>query len=380
MMTIPNCKLFTGYKPCEPYKNCLDCRDEVPIGTRILIVNLDALGDVLVTTASLPAMKRKYPQSTIHWLTKQSAQPLLENNPYLDRVWLWNDESRLILSEMKFDVLFSADKNQNSCAFVNKIQTPEKYGFGLNENGAIVPLNEGAEYNYRMGLEDQLKFKLNQRSGQDILAETFELPYKRDEYVLHLSESEEKEVEKLRYKYGFRDDDFVVGFNTGCARKFPHKKLTVEQHIDLINRLEKELPEIKLALLGGREDTERNSRIADKVTANVVSTPTGEGLRRGILYEAMCDLIVSGDSLGMHIGIALKKLVLAWFGMTSHQEIDLYDRGEKIVSQVHCSPCWSPVCLTGNLECINELDMTEFVTAIRRIYQNWLNKYKNELR
>ncbi|HDL19107.1 MAG TPA: lipopolysaccharide heptosyltransferase family protein [Bacteroidetes bacterium] len=374
MMTIPNCKLYTGYKPCEPFKTCRDCRDEVPIGTGILIINLDALGDVLVTTATLPAMKRKYPQSIIHWLTKQSAQPLLENNPYLDRVWLWNDESRLILSEMKFDVLFCADKNQNSCAFVNKIQALEKYGFGCNENGAIIPLNESAEYNYRMGLEDRLKFKLNERSGQDILAETFELPFERDEYVLHLSESEEREVEELQNKYGLRADDFVVGFNTGCAKKFPHKKLTVAQHIDLINRLGRELPEIKLVLLGGREDTERNSRIAENVTVNLTSTPTEEGLRRGVLFEAMCDLIVSGDSLGMHIGIALKKLALAWFGMTSHQEIDLYDRGEKIVSTVHCSPCWSSVCLPGNLECIHQLDMDEFLVAIQRIYQRRRNE------
>jgi len=48
---IPHCKRFTGYKPCEPYKVCYNgCEEPVPYGTRIVIINLDALGTVLITT------------------------------------------------------------------------------------------------------------------------------------------------------------------------------------------------------------------------------------------------------------------------------------------------------------------------------------------
>ncbi|RPH36141.1 lipopolysaccharide heptosyltransferase family protein, partial [bacterium] len=65
----PACKHFTGYKPCFPNTNCLEeCVRFDPIGTKILIVNLDAMGNVLVTTSILPAIKRKYPQSHISWI------------------------------------------------------------------------------------------------------------------------------------------------------------------------------------------------------------------------------------------------------------------------------------------------------------------------
>ena len=45
---IPSCKRFTGYKPCFPDHNCfLDgCRDCIPTGVKILIINLDAMGDM----------------------------------------------------------------------------------------------------------------------------------------------------------------------------------------------------------------------------------------------------------------------------------------------------------------------------------------------
>ena len=79
-----DCKRFNGYKPCEPYKLCESCLDYDPQGYRVLIVNLDALGDVLMTTALLKAIKEKHPVSTIRWITLPLAVPLLENNPLVD--------------------------------------------------------------------------------------------------------------------------------------------------------------------------------------------------------------------------------------------------------------------------------------------------------
>jgi hypothetical protein len=48
---VPDCKLFTGFKPCEPNKECKTCQDSVPIGFRILIINFNAMGDVLRNTS-----------------------------------------------------------------------------------------------------------------------------------------------------------------------------------------------------------------------------------------------------------------------------------------------------------------------------------------
>ena len=45
------------------------CEKPNPIGKRILIINLDAMGAVVQTTSMLKAIKRKFPQSTISWIT-----------------------------------------------------------------------------------------------------------------------------------------------------------------------------------------------------------------------------------------------------------------------------------------------------------------------
>jgi ADP-heptose:LPS heptosyltransferase len=369
--TIPDCKNFTGYKPCFPGTRCYEkCVSPDPRGKSILIINLDALGNVLVTTSLLPALKRKYPRSHISWITLKNAVPLLENNPYVDRVFPWEAESWLILQQMQFDLVMNADKSQRSGALVLALQARQKLGFGIDTNGVIVPLNPEAHENYILGLDDHLKFKVNEKTVSRILCETFKLQYKGDEYVLTLSTEEEEFCDRYREAVGIHDEEFVVGFNTGCSELFPNKKMTLEQHVALIERLAA-IPGLRLLLVGGPEDTQRNAEIARQAGENVTNTPTEEGIRRGLCYLNICDLVITGDSFGMHAAVGLKKLVIVWFGVSSATEVDLYDRGVKLVPQgLECSPCWKRVC-PYSLECIQMIDLEAIERHVQSYHSAW---------
>jgi ADP-heptose:LPS heptosyltransferase len=363
----PACKHFTGYKPCFPNTSCLeDCVRFDPIGTKILIVNLDAMGNVLVTTSILRAIKRKYPQSHISWITLKMAAPLLANNPLIDRVYLWDPESWLILRQIAFDVVMNVDKSRRSGALVMELNAKEKLGFGLDENGVIIPLNPEAEENYRLGLDDYLKFRINQKTVSQLQCEEFKLEYCRDEYELHLTEEEEAFCRAYKEESGLAAGQVIVGLNTGCSELYPNKKLTVDQHVLLIERIA-ELPGVRCVLLGGPEDLIRNAEIARRVGKKVLNTPATEGVRRGICYENICDVVISGDSFGMHIAIGLKKHVIAWFGVSCWTEIDLFDRGKKLVPDgLDCSPCWKRAC-PYNLECIQMVDLDAIVGEVERV-------------
>jgi ADP-heptose:LPS heptosyltransferase len=378
-LKIPDCKHFTGYKPCFPYVDCLDeCVDNIPRGKRILIINLDAMGHVLVTTSLLPAIKRKYPKSHISWITLAKAAGLLENNRYVDRVYVWEPESWLILQSMRFDLVLNVDKSLRACSLTMGLNSKEKLGFGMNADGVIVPLNKEAEYLYRLGVDDRLKFRSNQKPLSQILHETFKLRYKRDEYVLGLSPEELAFCRSYRKEVGIQDSDFVVGFNTGCSPLYPNKKMTIEQHVSLIERLSS-IGGIRLLLLGGPEDTERNAEIARIVGNKVIDTPTRDGLRRGICYESLCDLVITGDTLGMHLAIALKKQVIVWFGVSCWSEIDLYGRGVKLIPEgLECSPCWKHQC-PYNLECIQMIDLDRICDLVLDYREKWQKRTLEEV-
>lgn len=365
-IVIPDCKRFTGYKPCFPGTTCYkECVDPHPKHKRILIVNLDAMGAVVQTTAMLPAIKRKYPDSHISWITLKNAYRLLDNNPYLDAVYVWEPESWLILQEMEFDILYQTDKTRRSCAFGKTITAKEKLGFGLNKRGQIIPLNKEAEYSYILGLDDELKFKRNTKYGTEILQESLKLQFKRDDYVLKLSDEEHRYCTEYKKEHGLNAGSVIVGFNTGCSYLYPNKKMTIDQHVALIERLHGKKG-VQLVLVGGPEDTERNAEIVRRVGNKVHSTPTTEGVRRGICYENICDVMITGDSFGMHVAIGLQKYVIAWFGLSCWSEIDLYDRGIKLIPEgLHCAPCWKKQC-PYNLECIQMIDLDRIVTEVKR--------------
>ncbi len=149
--------------------------------------------------------------------------------------------------------------------------------------------------------------------------------------------------------------------------------MTIEQHVHLIEKLSS-YDKIKLILLGGPEDTARNNQIAEFVGDKVILTPTCEGVRRGICYENIADVVITGDSFGMHLAIALKKYVIAWFGLSCWTEIDLYDKGFKLIPEgLFCAPCWKKVC-PYNLECIKMIDLDKIVNGVLEYKKNYNRK------
>ena len=337
------------------------------MGTKILIVSLDALGNVLDNTPILPALKRKFPVSTIHWMTMPNAEKILFNNEYIDKLFLWSDESRMIARNIEYDFVMNADKSDYACAFTNEVKAKRKLGFLYNENGKIVPANEAAMGSYILGIDDQKKFRENTKTGVEIIHDVFELKYERDRYVFSLTDEEQKYVDDYKKSFNFDPNKIYVGFNTGCSELFPNKKMTVEQHIKLINELIKNEKNV-IMLLGGREDTERNNIIFNAFSIEqqqrIINTPTTEGIRRGACYMSIPDIVVSGDSFGMHLAIALQKYIISWYGLSCHQEIELYDYGVKLYPKdLECSPCWKRVC-PNNLECIDMIDLNKIINSV----------------
>jgi heptosyltransferase-2 len=374
---IPTCKNFNGYKPCFSDHNCWEngCKENIPLGTKILIINLDAMGDVIMTTAHLQAIKKKFPESSIHWITSRESEKILFNNPFVDKVYKYDFESILTLQQMKFDYLYNLDKSQCACALAMSIDAKSKLGFGINENGIIYPLNKGAFYNYKLGMDDKLKFKENKRTRLDYVAETMDLEFQGDEYIFNFTEEELFFTQNYKKKFGISDDDFVIGFNTGCSEKYPNKKMSIYQHVYLIDKLMK-YKKFRIILLGGPEDKERNAEIFSHFQQHhiIINTPVNQGVRRGACFENIADIVVTGDSFGMHLAIALKKYVIAWFGLSCWTEVDLYNRGVKLFPEgLQCSPCWKQQC-PYNLECISMIDLDRIEREMLAYYETYKSK------
>jgi ADP-heptose:LPS heptosyltransferase len=194
--------------------------------------------------------------------------------------------------------------------------------------------------------------------------------------VFSLNDEETKFIESYRREIGISEDDFVVGFNTGCSDLYPNKKMTIPQHIILIDKLLSH-NKFKIILLGGPEDEKRNAEIYSYFKGKIINTPTNHGVRKGACYLNLADIVITGDSFGMHLAIALSKFVIAWFGVSCWTEIDLYDRGVKLYPEnLFCSPCWKQQC-PYNLECIKMIDLKRIENEVIKFYENKVQLLSN---
>ncbi len=371
------CRYFSGYKPCKLNVLCNDqCKFFNKPSLRILIVHLGAIGAVVRATSLLKPIHDKYPRCHITWVTDSPSHHLLLNHSAIDRLLITNDEGLLILSALSFDVAFCIDKSLKAAGVLSYTQYDQLFGFTVDSySGAIIPAQASAHELWEIGLNDQKKFFENKKSEVQLMIEALDLNSKNcPEYWIELAEAEKEEGQK-RHQIWRNSRDLVVGINTGCATTIAYKKPTITFFRNLIKEINKEF-NVSVVLLGGREDTERNQVIAQN--NKVILSSTTDGLRDGLLSVYACDLVITGDSLGMHMAIAMKKWVLAWFGPTCEHEIEFYGRGIGIKSDMDCSPCWKRQCFK-EVKCNENIELDWFMSFVRSSIQKTLRSFNQTL-
>lgn len=333
---------------------------------KILIVKLGALGDVLRTTPLLTALKSKYPDSRITWVVDGNNSDVLKNNPLIDEVLSYAVETPGALARRSFDWAINLDKEPEALETISAANAIHKKGFGRSGDGKLVPLDTSSDYAYRLGIDDELKFKLNRKTYQEISFEQAELIFQGEEYVFHADPLSESAAKAHLKALGFdrAKNRPVVGLNTGSGRRFAGKRLPVATFVRLTERSARELG-ATVFLLGGEDEKQRNLEIQKKVSVPVTNTGSHPiRIFAGIVRE--CDVVLSGDTTAMHIAIAVKTPVTAYFASTCASEIELYGRGVKIVSGIECAPCYKKICPIDE-KCMSDMDPDVLFSAIKDV-------------
>jgi heptosyltransferase-2 len=363
-----DCRHFTGEKPCAPHKAegvvCKDCPRYEPVGERILIVKLDAAGDVLRSTAILPAMKKKYPGCSIWWVTENSSKPLLEKNPYIDVLLGTDGVLGGMLGATSFTQAFNFDMGRKAAAILHLANSNVKKGFGLSKEGVVVPLEKTAEDWFEMGIFDTVK-RANRRTYQDHLFQLGGLKYAGEGPQLVLTEKEKAWAQGFAKKNGLSKFKKIVGFNIGSGGRWPMKRWRLDGFLWLAKQLKKKYPKNGVLLYGGPEERELMPQLAKKSKGAALSTGTENTLRQFASLVNLSDILVTGDTLALHVGVALNKRLVAYFGPTSDAEIDLYGKGEKVLPSSPCQCYYQNEC-TVKVSCMDNVSEQSMMAAVER--------------
>ncbi len=356
-----DCRYYIGRKPCKFKRVCEGCPHVDPFDKRILIIKLGALGDLLRTMPLLKSLKEAYPHSQVTWITIPSAVPLLQNSPFIDQVWITDENISTRLLAQKFDLVLNFDKDTPAPELASLSQALAKKGFGVSpQSGALIALNAASEYALNLGLDDNLKFFKNQKTYQHIIHEMAELkvPSPMHSYGFALTD-QEKNFSKNYFSTQSVQSGFLLGFNPGAGPVFATKRWILERYTELAVELYKRYKTIPV-LFGGKTEVELNNEFAQRLKAQGVSyLRPGENhsLREFASLLSHCHGVITGDTLAMHLSLSLNIPTLVLFTSTCAQEIEMYGVGDYLVGKAPCAPCFLSKCFQPSQICAESISV-----------------------
>ncbi len=382
-----NCKHFMGDRPCFANKqygvfcgNCSYFEEVKNIGVfpeiphfaqsakttdhkKIIIIKLDAAGDVLRTTSILPAIKKKFGDSSITWITKKKSFNILSSNKLIDEIHFDIDDLKDIYSK-KFDVAINLDTGKESCSIMSKINAEELYGFTL-VNGKPYPINSLANEWYLMGVDDNVK-KKNNKTYYRIIHEICGLTYENSKPQLEITETGRINAAFIGEKQGLQNYGEFILVNLGGGNRWQYKKWTKEGYSDLINKLSAKKPNSAIGAVAGEEDRDFYHDAVKSIDKrdNVFLFGCENSIEDFIGMIYLADKVFTSDSLAFHIATALNKYTIVFTGPTSYTELDVFGNGKIIhSSKVDCLICYLNRC-DKKVTCMNTLSPDDVISYL----------------
>lgn len=300
------------------------------------------MGDVLRTTALLPALAAAHPSASITWITRRASVPLLQRNPYVSEILEYGEDAFAQLGARKFDRVINLDAGKASAALASLASARQKDGFILDSQGCVRPTNVAARKWLEMGIFDDLK-REGARTYQDLMLEIIGLPGAQHRYVFELTEKERTRAHMHLERLGVDFSHPTIGLNTGAGGRWELKRWREDGYLELVERLARK-HHVQFVLLGGPEEHERHRQLVSRSRVPLFDSGCDNPVRQFGAIVAACDLVICGDTLAMHLSLALSRPTIVLFGPTSAAEIEMYGLGEKVIPRMDCLACYKTSC------------------------------------
>jgi len=336
---------------------------------KILIIRLGSIGDVVLTTPVIAALKLSNPDADLDFLVKKEYYELLIGNPNIRRV-------------IPFDG--SRHKGLKGLLEIAGELRKEGYRYVIDLHGnlrsraiaALIPASKTLRYD-KQALKRRLLlhgFRPHTKHTVDaylsVLAPLFAVAYLKPTpaTAIYLSQEEEKGAASFIAQYSVSEGSTIVGLNPGA--RWQTKRWLEEGFIDVGRRMAKELG-AQVIVFGGPDEVDLCKRVAVGIGKEGISVAGRVGLKETAALINRCKVFVSNDSGPMHMATAVGTPVVAIFGPTV-QGFGFSPLGKSIVveKELRCRPCslhGSDSCPKGHFECMKKINADEVFERVKEM-------------
>ena len=339
--------------------------DECLERPRIAIWKLSALGDVVLATPSIRAVRRQYPRGRITLIVGRPLYETVARCPYIDEVIVfdrrgkertWRGRWRFIRRLQRLSLDRSIDL-QNSrlthaLAWLGGITTRIGY---RRRWGRL--LNQPVELPKAAMRPVAHQYYLLKAAGIEPDGEALEL---------WPSEHDEQAAEALLKSRGIESGASLIGLHIGASPRWESKRWDVERWAGLADRLAQ--TGATVLLLGGPSDQALGEAVLGRCALKPINLIGATRLLELACILRRCRAFVVGDSAPLHVAAAMGTPTVALFGPTDPARHAPDSPAIRVIKQdVWCSPCYSPRCRTLTHACMKRITVEDVAAAVQEV-------------
>lgn len=334
------------------------------IPKRILIIQTAFIGDVILCTPLVKALRELFPHSFISFLLIPETKNILENNPHLNEILVYDKRKKkgmgsflqimTKIRERRFDLAVIPHRSLRSALLAYLSRTPQRIGFDksagsfLFTHKVVYPLNVH-EVDRNLALLSDFNFHLTDPSPE-----------------LFPSSEDFSYAHKLLLDSGIREEDKIVGVAPGSVWA---TKRWLPKRFAEVSQLLMEKAGVKVVFLGSEDDRRLCQGIGDMTKDKPAILAGKTDILQSAAIISFCEVILSNDSAPVHIASAMKIPVVAIFGSTIPEfGFAPYGKGHVVIQRkMDCRPCGihgRGKCPQKHFRCMKDITTEEVFQAI----------------
>ena len=342
----------------------------------LLLIRLSSLGDIVLTSPAIRAVRQHFPQARISMLVAKQSADLLTANPHIDEVIPFDRKAgnkdtgemrRIIrlLRERRFDLAIDFQRKFRTSLLAYLSGAKHRVGYH-QPNGILctVRVPDRSNRAVRAGRISSSPaidryFTLLHAIGVEATDRTLEL---------FITDADRAFSHELMATNGIAATRPKIGLFPGAAWQL--REWMPDRFAAIGDRAAQEF-DAQVLLFGGPHEERLVEQVADLMTTEAISLAGTLGLRQLAALIERCDLFLTNDTGPMHIAAAMQTPTVALFGPGDHIRFQPLDPIHTTIRHhVPCNPCKQFTNRCKNNICMKLITVDEVWEAVHQNLSN----------
>lgn len=339
-------------------KKTIAVYEQIKRNKHILVIKLGALGDVILISSALKALREHFPGAYIEVLVKNEFKTILQICPYLDDLIILRNKSLaeivkriLLLRKKEFDIAVDFQNNNLSHFMSFAAGIPMRYGYKNKKLGFL--LNQPV-----VETDQKLDPLMHQLQVLNLLG----IKNIDKNLQIWISDKEEEFIEEFLTQNWYNKNQLLIGINAIASHRWKSKLWHRQRYAQIADMLAENF-NARVVFTGTENDLDSVEKIISHTKCKPINACGKTSLMQLAALIRRCSVLLTVDSAPMHIAAAVRTPFVALFGPTDPEcHLPFSEKFALIKKDLKCSPCYKSSCFRKS--CMAQITVEEVYKVI----------------